>query len=174
MGTIASQINHQPHDCLLNHLFRHKSKKTSKLRVTGLCAGEFTGDRWIPRTKGQKRGKCFHLMTSSWLSWIKHYRYDNTTKKFILVMINTLRPRQNGRHFADDIFRRISFNENVWILIKVSPKFVPKGPINKIPVLFQIMAWRRSGDKPLFEPMMVSLLTQICVTRPQWVRHIAV
>ena len=31
-----------------------------------LC-GEFTGDRWIPRTNGQKRGKCFHLMTSSWL-----------------------------------------------------------------------------------------------------------
>ena len=31
--------NHQPHDCLLNHLFRHRSKKTPKLRVTGLCAG---------------------------------------------------------------------------------------------------------------------------------------
>ena len=30
--------NHQPHDCLLNRLFRHKSKKTSKLRVTDLCA----------------------------------------------------------------------------------------------------------------------------------------
>ena len=31
--------NHQPHDCLLNRLFRHKSKKTSKLCVTGLCKG---------------------------------------------------------------------------------------------------------------------------------------
>ena len=31
--------NHQPHDCFLNRLFRHRSKKTSKLRVTGLCAG---------------------------------------------------------------------------------------------------------------------------------------
>ena len=31
--------NHQPHDCLLNRLYRHRSKKTSKLRVTGLCAG---------------------------------------------------------------------------------------------------------------------------------------
>ena len=30
-----------------------------------LLCGEFTGDRWIPRTNGQKRGKCFHLMTSS-------------------------------------------------------------------------------------------------------------
>ena len=34
--------------------------------VTGLLCGEFTGDRWIPHTKGQLRGKCFHLMTSSW------------------------------------------------------------------------------------------------------------
>ena len=35
-----SVSNHQPHDCLLNHLFRRISKKTSKLRVTGLCAGK--------------------------------------------------------------------------------------------------------------------------------------
>ena len=34
-----SVSNHPPHDCLLNHLFKRRSKKTSKLRVTGLCAG---------------------------------------------------------------------------------------------------------------------------------------
>ena len=33
------------------------------------------------------------------------------------------------------------------------------------------MAWHRLGDKPLSEPMMVSLMTHICVTRPQWVKH---
>ena len=82
--------------------------------------------------------------------------------------INTLRPRQNGRHFPDDIFRCIFLNENVQISIKISLKFVPKGPINNIPALVQIMAWHRPGDKPLSEPMMVSLLTHICVTRPQW------
>ena len=84
--------------------------------------------------------------------------------------LNTLRPRQNGRHFADDIFRCIFLNENVWIPIKISLKFVPKGRINNIPSLVQIMAWRRPGDKPLSEPMMVSSLTHICVTRPQWVK----
>ena len=83
--------------------------------------------------------------------------------------INTLRPRQNGRRFTDDTFKRIFLNENVRISIKISLKFVPKGPINNIPALVQIMAWHRSGDKPLSEPMMVSLLTYICVTRPQWV-----
>ena len=84
--------------------------------------------------------------------------------------VNTLRPRQNGRGFADDTFKRIFVNENVRISIKISLKFVPKGPINNYPALVQIMAWRRSGDKPLSEPMMVSLLTHICVTRPQWVK----
>ena len=86
------------------------------------------------------------------------------------VVINTLRPRQNGRHFADDIFKCIFLNENVWIPIETSMKFVPKGPINNIPALVQIMAWRRPGDKPLSELMMVSLKTHIRVTRPQWVK----
>ena len=83
--------------------------------------------------------------------------------------VNTLRPRRNRRHFADDTFNRIFVDENIRISIKISLKFVPKGPINTILALVQIMAWRRSGEKPLSEPMMVSLPTHICVTRPQWV-----
>ena len=83
--------------------------------------------------------------------------------------VNSLRPRQNGRYNADDIFKCIFLNENVWFPTKLSLKFVPTGPINNIPALVLIMAWRRPGDKPLSEPMMVSLLTHICVTRPQWV-----
>ena len=63
-----SVSNHLPHDYLLNRLFRRRSKKTSKLRVTGFLCGEFTGDRWIPRINGQWCGKCFHLITSSWNS----------------------------------------------------------------------------------------------------------
>ena len=47
--------------------------------------------------------------------------------------LNTLRPRQNGRHFADDIFKCIFFNENVWIPNEISLKFVPKGAIDNIP-----------------------------------------
>ena len=79
---------------------------------------------------------------------------------------NTLRPRQNGCHFADDTFKRIFFRETVRILTKIS-LFFPKSTIDNIPALFQIMAWRRPGDKPLSEAMMVSSLTHICVTRPQ-------
>ena len=50
--------------------------------------------------------------------------------------------------------------------IKISLNFVPKGPINNISALVHIMAWRRPGDKPLSESMMLSLLTHICVTQP--------
>ena len=76
----------------------------------------------------------------------------------------------NVRSIPDDIFKRIFENENEWIPPRISLKFVPKVRINNIPALVQTMAWRRPGDKPLSEPMMVSLLTHICVTRPQWVK----
>ena len=126
---------------------------------------------------------CIYFLSHSLINYVKHldkFSYSNacygywstgaTCDLFYLhSMFNTLRPRQNERHFADDTFNRIFLNENVRISIKISLKFVPKGPINNNPALVQIMACRRSGDKPLSEPMMVSLLTHICVTRPQWV-----
>ena len=84
--------------------------------------------------------------------------------------VNTLRPRQDGRHFPDNTFKCIFLNENVIILIKISLKFVAIGPISNIPSLVQIMARCRPGDKPLTEPMHVRLPTHICVTRPQLVK----
>ena len=80
---------------------------------------------------------------------------------------NTLRPRQYGRRFADHKLKCIFLNENIWILINDSMNFIPKGLINNIPALVQIMAWCRAVDRPLSEPMVVSLLAHICVTRPQ-------
>ena len=56
-----------------------------------------------------------------------------------LAIINSSPPEQNGRHFADDIFKCIVLNE----------KYVPKGPIDLKRALVQVMAWRRTGDKPL-------------------------
>ena len=87
------------------------------------------------------------------------------------VPINTLGLRQHRRRFADDIFKCIFCNVNCCILINISLKFVRKGPIDNNPALVQIMAWRRLGDKPFSEPMMVSLLTHVCFTRPQWVKE---
>ena len=108
-----------------------------------------------------------HICMTSLLCFnIYHHWFQYGTLK----LFNTLRPKQVGRLFADNILKRIFLNENVWILIKISLKFVCRGPVNNIPALVQIMAWRHPGKKPLSEPMMVSLPTHICVTRPQWVK----
>ena len=69
----------------------------------------------------------------------------------MLLGVNSLRLGQNGRHFTDDIFKCIFLNENVCIRIKM--KFISIGPINNIPALVQKMAWHRSGNKPLSEPV---------------------
>ena len=106
----------------------------------------------------------FHMITS-------YFMVSKMTRQFDRCF-NTLRPIQNGRHFADDTFKRIFLNENVRISIKISMKFVPKGQVNNIPALVQIMAWRRPGDKPLSEPMLFCLLTQICVIRHQLVKRL--
>ena len=98
-----------------------------------------------------------------------HSKCSYWSLKAAVPAINTLRPRQNGRQFPDDIFKCIFLNENKWISIKTSLKFNPEGPINNMPSLVQIMACRLVGAKPLFEPMTVILPTHICVTRPQWV-----
>ena len=84
-------------------------------------------------------------------------------------ILDTLRLWQNGRHFTDDIFKCFFLNETIWIMNNISMMFVPKGPINNIPSLAQIMAWCRPGGKPLIEPKMVSLLMHIHITWPQWV-----
>ena len=81
----------------------------------------------------------------------------------------TLRPRQNGSHFAADIFKCIFLNENVWISLMISLKFIAKVWINNIPSYVQRMDWCWPGNKPLSETMIVSLLTHICITWPQWV-----
>ena len=87
-------------------------------------------------------------------------------------LVNTLRLRRNRHYFADDIFKFILLNENVLISIKISLKFIPKGPINNLPALAQIMAWCCPGDKPLSDPMMIILLAHICVTWPKWVNSL--
>ena len=62
----------------------------------------------------------------------------------------TLRLRQDGRHFPENIFKCIFFQLT--------------------PAVVLIMAWRHTGNKPLSDPMMVSLSMHICVTRPQGVK----
>ena len=81
-------------------------------------------------------------------------------------LVLTHSERDKWPPFLDDSFKCIFWNENVWISIKISLKIVS---IKNIPALVQIIAWRRPGDKPVSEPIMVRSMTHICITRPQWV-----
>ena len=100
--------------------------------------------------------------------------HDSSSQNIDWQVILLVGPLKNGHIgicisdiMADDIFKCIFLNESVWSPIKISLKFVPKGRINNIQTLVKIMAWRRPVDKPLSEPMMVSLPTHICVPQPQ-------
>ena len=78
--------NNQLHDYFLNLLFRHNSKENIKApRHWPLC-GEFTRGGWIPRTNGQQRGKCFHLMTSSWIQ-LEHVKDYSIAAGITLVVV---------------------------------------------------------------------------------------
>ena len=149
-----------------NHLpTTFSQKKPHKLPITRIILGMHSANE-----------RCCHNVTLSLIAWTDTQNDSCIRLSCGMPMVNhnynfnTLRPRQNGRHFPDAIFQWIFLNENIWISHKIPLKFVPRGPINNIPALVQIMAWRRPGDKPLSEPMLVFVPTHICVTRPEWVK----
>ena len=88
-----------------------------------------------------------------------------------LCIFNSFPPWTKWPPFHRWHFQMHFHNGNVWILFKIPLKFVPKVWIDNIPALVQIMAWHQPSNNPLLEPMMASLLTHICVTWPQWVKH---
>ena len=114
---------------------------------------------------------CWHTNVECFWCYISyHCSLDGECYQIERILsLNTLRPRQHGRHFANGIFKCIFLNENIWISINISLNFVPNGQINNIPTSVQIMASCWLGTKPLFEPMMISLLMHICITLPQLV-----
>ena len=72
----------------------------------------------------------------------------------IQAEVNSSPPQQNGRHFLDNIAKCIFINEKFCILIWISLEFVLIGPIDEKLALVHVMAWRRTDDKPLPEPML--------------------
>ena len=90
------------------------------------------------------------------------------------IAFNTLKPGQNGRHFADDISKGMFLNENWYIIIQISFRFVSKCPIFNIPALVQIMAWRRPGDKPSSESMMVIVYASLGLIELKDIMHMVI
>ena len=76
--------------------------------------------------------------------------------------IHILRSRQNCRHFTDGIFKCIFLNKMYEYRLRFHCSLSPKFELRIFQRWFR-MAWRQPGDKPLSEPMVVGLLTHICV-----------
>ena len=106
----------------------------------------------------QKQNKTRRILLDAIVSPGRHVPVFTLVGKYLLFFVDNCSsvsfksspPGQNGRHFADDIFKCIFMKYTFWILIRISRTFVP----DNTSVLVQVMAWRRTGDKPLSEPML--------------------
>ena len=136
--------------------------KQNKSQLNGVQQFTINSMEILRKLKSFQLRNVFQIFTDLWCHpqlgptrWLTHWGQDKLAAIF-------------------GIFNYIFLNENAWILNKISLKFVPMGQINNIPALVQIMACRRPGDKLLSEPMMISLLTLICIIQPQWVNSLGI
>ena len=126
---IMGPSNHQPHDCLLNHLFGRRSKKTSKLRVTGLCVGNSPGTGEFPTQRASNAENVsiswrhhvliFFLYIFYFLSFpdpdmaqVVEILPHGRRQELFSAFFNT--PRQNCRHFTKTLSNELV--QNVWDL----------------------------------------------------------
>ena len=127
-----------------------KTEGTNLLLLT--ISAFWSSSRWPPRWAPEGRevlGGRYRQVSLYKLSGVVSMQWDTHPGN----SFNILRPKQYCRHFINCIFK---LNENVWISLKISLKFVSRVRTNNIPALVQVMAWRRTGDKPLSEPMMLN------------------
>ena len=92
--------NHQPHVVYSTVYLGSDQRKHQSSASLALC-GEFTGDRWIPHTNCQLRGKCFHLMTSSCSPCYPECP-GNTIQTWVFILLvdwNRCRMDAFGKHF---------------------------------------------------------------------------
>ena len=93
-----SVSNHQPHDCLLNRLFRRRSKKTPKLRVTGLCAGNSPGTAQMARN------------TENVSIWWRHHEIAKLMLHELMLISYITEPSFNFSHVQ------------IWLIFKMHEK----------------------------------------------------
>ena len=129
--------NHQPHDCLLNRWFRRRSKKTSKLRVTGLCAGNSPVTGEFPA----QRASCAENVSI----WWRHHDFPipprNTSVKWLYWwkwMLTGTKPQKHGKARAMWIFIWIYLNVVRWIpawCTTMYPSHKPHNALDKYPTI---------------------------------------
>ena len=130
--------NHQPHDCLLNRLFNHRSKETSKLRVAGLCEGNslVTGEFPVQRASNAKKMFPFDgvIMSSDCELNVVVEELETVCLEAPMKALTHL-PRTKWPPFRRRHFQTHFLDEKGWFLTKILLKFVPKGPIYNNQVL---------------------------------------
>ena len=125
-----SVSNHRPHDCLFNRLFRRRSKKTSKLRVTGLCAGNSSGAGEVPAQMASNAENAYiwwrhHVYNSAnrWLMFDTVYSninfYEAWNKKYKLAK-QTIHIIQKYKHYLWTCFIRRYELYNVYRITSVN------------------------------------------------------
>ena len=89
--------------------------------------------------------------------FVECYYYMHGSKSILiyLYLLNILRPMENVRQFAHDIWKCILLNDHCCIFTLNTQKIVSNDVFFDMPSLVSIMAWRRIGDKPLSGPMML-------------------
>ena len=121
----------------------------------------------------------FHLLFSFMYGWAIFHQREGIWHSVARLPVgqqdfwrgfNTLRPRQNGCHFTDNIFKCIFFNENFWILNEISLKYVPYGLIDNLEALVQIRVWCQMAASHYLEQCWYVLLIHVCITGPHWVK----
>ena len=109
--------NHQPHDCLLNRLFRHRSKKTSKLRVTGLCdrnspvTGEFPAQR-ASNAKNVSIWWRHHSFLFEWRSFIRLITY----LVWLSMMHGETKKQTRNRVYSVNTLDKIALHDIIHII----------------------------------------------------------
>ena len=102
-----------------------------------------------------------HYLNQWWLGYWRICASLGLSELMVNSPVNSSPPEENGRYLTDDIFKCIFMNEKFRILIEISLNFVPEGSVDNKWALFQVMAWRRIGDKPLPEPMLTPFTRRI-------------
>ena len=87
---------------------------------------------------------------------------------FLNQLFDTLRPRPNGQYFVDDIFKGISWNENVWIVVDISLKFIREGPTDNKSSLVRKMTRHRQVSGHYLNQWWSRLPMGICVAQPRY------
>ena len=130
----------------------HKGQWRGALMFSFICAWT---NGWVNnRVAGDLRRHLTHYCVT--VMW--HFCFSVYWMLSVLLLLGILNHAfnsspsgQNGHHFADDDFKCILVKEKFCTWTTISLKFVPKGTIDNIPAFVKVMAWCRTGNKPLSE-----------------------